>query len=100
MRKYDLDAARDERDDALARVTRRHFMDTALEVVATLPPGEYTGEDVRRRVMDTGLEPHHPNAWGALIRTALIRKLLFETGKITHATDTRSHACRTSVYSR
>ena len=36
---------------------------------------EFMGEDVNKWCMEQGISvPHHPNVWGAIFRTALLRK--------------------------
>lgn len=99
----DLLEARARRDTGVQRVGRRNslWLEEALGLVrAVVPPGETTGELVRYALRKAGLvEPSNPNAWGALVRTMVTRGLLVDTGRSTHASDVKSHACRIPVWS-
>lgn len=57
-----------------------------------------TGEGIRLAVMLP--PPHHHNAWGAVIRMAVRRGLLMDTGQMAHMTSKKSHARRSPVYRR
>jgi hypothetical protein len=57
-----------------------------------------TGEDIRLAVSDTIGEPHHHNAWGAMIRYMVGRKMIWATGKYKHMKTRRSHGRMTPVY--
>lgn len=93
-------AAEDARDAALDRVAEHSddFMTLGLRRIASLPAGEYTGEQIRHVLTGRGINPNHVNAWGALISTAVRRELLIETGRYVKMTDKKSHARRTAVY--
>ena len=59
-----------------------------------------TGEDIRRFLIEEmQLEPpHHHNAWGSLIRTAVHRGLIGGTGRWTRMRGPKSHARPTQIY--
>jgi hypothetical protein len=91
--------ARDARDEALKQVAREQFMGKGLDFIASLGHGsEVTGEEIRLRCEARGIEPHHHNAWGALIMGAIQKGLLKHTGRYAAMTVKRSHARRTPVY--
>lgn len=68
-------------------------------LVRALPPGLYTGEDVRNSVERFIGEPHHPNCWGAAFRRALSNvrafRPLLRTRPMRSPT---SHGRRTRLY--
>ncbi len=90
------------RDAGLAQTAAHNpgWMARALEIVrdALQPGAEVMGEDLRA-LPGIG-EPDHPNAWGALVRTALGRGLLEETGRFEKAKRKSIHAHRLMVYRR
>lgn len=89
------------RDEAFVRVQGNSgtWFERAIDAVARLPLGEMTGEDIRRRVVQSiDEEPHHHNAWGALINQAIKRGYIFDTGETTNMKKKSSHARRTPVY--
>ena len=96
----DIMEGRAQRDDALARVAANAgtFMSDALTAIAALPPGEYTGEDIRILFTPQGIVPHHHNAWGALICAAVKRGLLVGTGRWVAMKSVKNHAHRSEVY--
>lgn len=103
MRRADLfgGASAGARDAALEVVAENaedatQFMSRGLRAIAALS-GEYTGEDVRRCLTAAGVTPHHHNAWGALIRSAIKSGLLVPTGRYVRMTAVRSHARATQV---
>jgi hypothetical protein len=59
---------------------------------------EMTGEDIRHTVEPAIGKPTHPNAWGAVIATAVRRKLIFDTGRVGRMTSITSHARKTTIY--
>lgn len=99
---FDAAESRAARDAGIALVTENSggFMPLALLLVSKLGPGEYIGEDVRRACNAAGLFPHHPNAWGSLIRTAIKRGYLTPTGDLDPMKFVKSHARKSMVYSR
>lgn len=90
------------RDAGVARVAGNagDFMAKASAIVEALPSGEWTGEQIRARVLAHCLEPHHPNGWGALILAAVKRGVLVHTGRSTAMAAVKSHARRTPIYSK
>ena len=89
------------RDAAIEVVTENsgEWMTRALAAVELLPNNiKVTGEDVRFRLLESIGEPHHHNAWGALILHAVKDGSLLSTGIWRAMSDPRSHARRTLVY--
>lgn len=89
------------RDAALAQVSHNAgtFTDAALTALRQFPQGyEGTGEQIRLLIERRGIRPHHPNAWGAVINTAVRRGLLTDTGRMERMNTLKSHARKTSVY--
>lgn len=99
-RMSDLYTARSERNAALDKVASNapDFMVGALASIDQLPAGEWTGEQVRMALSHRGIVPHHHNAWGSLISTAVRRGILIDTGRYGHMTAKKSHARRTPIY--
>lgn len=101
---FSLFEGRAARAEALTQVEDNSgdWMTRAYRALLTIEPGtELTGEDVRRHITDGGCSaPHHPNAWGALIRVAVVRGALSDTGRMTQMKAVKSHARRTPVYRR
>ena len=97
------DAAIKARDRALKSVAdnSEDWMEKALEALKYLSTRrEWTGEDIRLLISKPGIvgAPHHHNAWGALINTAVRRKLIVATGRYESMKTTKSHARKTPVY--
>jgi len=92
--------AHDARDIALGVVAENSgpWFPRACEAVSKLVGWEGTGEDLRLLIAPIVGEPHKPNAWGALINTAIKREYLFRTGERRHMRTMRSHARMTDVY--
>jgi hypothetical protein len=59
---------------------------------------EVTGEDIRRIIEPMIGKPSHSNAWGAVIATAMRRKLIFDTGRMGRMVSLASHARKTTIY--
>ena len=93
-----------ERDIALAVVVQNSgddWMDFAMRAIVRLPIGwTGLGEDVREHVINAVGGPHHPNAWGALIMSALRQQLLFKTGQWKKMRAKKSHARMSPVLVR
>jgi hypothetical protein len=91
---------RKRRDEALVNVAANAetFMSKALKELVRFERGTYTGEDIRRQLELWGIRPHHHNAWGALVATAVRSRILWPTGRLAAMTDPRSHARKTLVY--
>jgi hypothetical protein len=95
-----FEGARAARDEGLDRVEANNsaWMDHALVLIRENVFGEMTGEELRLTLRSLGLPaPAHHNAWGALVRTAICRKLLAKTGAYSQMRTTRSHARETPV---
>ena len=91
----------DLRDKGMAQVLENSQADWRAEVdfvIRSLPAGaEVTGEDIKARCL---LVPHHPNAWGAVIRTHATRGLLQKTGEYRAMRFPAAHARMNPVYRR
>jgi hypothetical protein len=59
---------------------------------------EATGEELKARLVPLIGEPHHVNAWGALINSAARAGLLLDTGRTVKCRLPVSHARRTVVW--
>lgn len=90
------------RDEALERVQKHageDWMASALGCIARMERGLLvTGEDIRHVVEKAVGPPHHHNAYGALVMSAVKRHLIAKTGQWTNMRDKRSHARMTPVY--
>ena len=105
MQQLDLFGGRAARDEGIARVTDHggDWMDVAFGYLVqfTLPGCDHTGESIRLQLIAAGCPPpHHHNAWGALIRQAVVKRILTDTGRHSWAKGTKSHARRIIVYRR
>lgn len=94
----DLFDAAIARDEALAAVLKEPWSSVALRALHGLPSGDYTGEDIRLRLIEEVGAPHHHNAWGALIMNAVRSGLLVAIGTYRHMKTTKSHGRKTPVY--
>jgi len=66
------------------------------QVIAALPTGTLvTGEDIR---LKCELQPHHHNAWGAIISLHVRKGILQPTGMYTKMRSRKSHARTTQIY--
>jgi hypothetical protein len=80
------------RDKALEKVTRLNWQNEALKKLNRVCQGDLLAEDIRENLRSSGFpEPHHPNAWGALIMAACKREMLVKTGKYRASRAPRSH---------
>ena len=72
MRDFDLQTGEREKSIGLDRVSvgAEEFIDmmreTAIEICKR--QGSVSSDDLRRVADMAGIEPHHPNAWGAIFR--------------------------------
>ena len=98
----DLLEARQARDEGMAKVTEPSWVDGALarmRWMRLLHKDGFTGEDVRVYLSIVQYtEAPHPNAWGALINTAVRRGLIEKTGEYRQMKVKSSHARATPVY--
>ena len=99
----DLFSALEARDEALDRVSTNSgdWWVKAINAVQALPSGfEGAAEDIRLVLQRDGLNPHHHNAWGAMIKRCIALKLLKPTGKRRPMKTRKSHGRPTDVYRR
>lgn len=103
MTLFDLPAGELARDTALVRA-EAGAGDWFADAVAAFPllplSDTFTGEDVRRVVLDRLGKPRHHNAFGALINTLVRSGSIRRTGEYRPMRDVRSHARRTPVYAK
>lgn len=92
--------ARRNRDAALDQVADNSgdWFSRAVEAVRSMTAATVTGEDVRAHVTALIGPAHHPNAWGAVVRTAMSRCLLKPTDKFVPMRAEKSHARMTRLY--
>jgi len=99
-----LDTAEDRRDKALAQVEDNAgptWTELAHEEVRKLDPRRcWTGEQIRLHIEDICGKPHHHNAWGAIISSAVKADVLQATGEWRKMQTPKSHARKTPVYRR
>jgi hypothetical protein len=96
-----LSAGRDARDNGMAAVLSHSNWTTAALWAARSVPAGWTGmgEDLRVELRAVGLrEPHHHNAWGALINVMIRCGVLEATGEEGQMQKTSSHARRSVIY--
>jgi len=97
------------RDAALQQVSDNSGDWMALALIelaemARLPSGwanldhGFTGEDMRRMIVPLCGNPHHNNAFGALVRTAITRKIIEPAGAYRAMRAEGSHGRKTPVY--
>jgi hypothetical protein len=91
------------RDNSIEVVTKNdqagpRWIDRALQRIPNYPEETATGEDLRIWLEPQIGEPHHANAAGAMIRTAMRRKILTRTGEWRPMVSPKSHARMTPVY--
>lgn len=91
------------RDDALDRVTTNAGPWIQACIDALTPEFKrthptFTGETLRISLLCKIPEPHHHNAWGALTKTLLHRKIIKPTGRWVSMSTKQSHARATRVY--
>ena len=98
----DLFESRKARDAALKDVAdhSQPWMDRALAFLPLLRVefSTVTGEQVRLWLEKRLEPPHHHNAYGALINTAIKRGILIPTGCLVPMAVKKSHARKTPVY--
>lgn len=97
---FDYAESRKARDAGMKKVTDngQPWNERALTSLTRFKGAEATGEDIRRHVSAEIGEPHHPNGWGALVRSAIKKRWLIHTGIYRPMRAKRSHARRTPVY--
>lgn len=102
---FDAKRSRGRRDAALADVERSAgtWFERAQAAIKALPYGwEGLGEDIREKLLtDPDVGPaHHPNVWGAVIRTAISRKALAYTGRMRASRSVKAHARQQPILRR
>jgi hypothetical protein len=104
MNKLDGEKSKKNKDAGIRQVSRSNLnwliaVHERLRKISKEREGQMvTGEDVRSTLMEFGLEPNHPNAWGALINGLIKKKVLIRTNSYRSMKDPRSHARSTRVY--
>jgi len=95
-----LFSALEARDRAIDQVSDNSgdFMSDAISAMRRMEPGDVTGEDVRNYLSGLGIEPHHHNAWGALIMLAIKHGVLHPTDQFRNMRGPKSHGRMTRVY--
>ncbi len=93
------------RDEGIAKVTEHNgkWMERCIEMMGRSHwwgDGTFTGEDIRLQLGFSVGQPHHPNAWGALVSTLIKRKIIKPTGEYRAMKDENSHARKTPVYTK
>ena len=89
------------RDEGITRTldANPHWATAANEFIKRhLAGAEVTGEDIRLRLQQEGIEPGHPNAWGGLVSTRARSGVLTDTGQTRKMKAQASHARRTPVW--
>jgi len=92
------------RDDALEKVQHNagtwflQAMEVVQKMASAAPKRLVTGEDIRLEATALIGEPHHHNAWGAVIKFSIQAGWLKPTGGMIDMKDPRSHARQTPVY--
>jgi hypothetical protein len=83
---------------AYALDANANWREFAYGMIKELPADwQGTGEDIREWI---GEEPRHPNAWGALINSAISKSLIYATGAHVAMNRPKSHGRQTAVYRR
>lgn len=99
----DLFEAAVERDRAIAQVSSNagRWIDIAMAELPAALVGEFTGEDVKHRLLNAGVPaPHHHNAWGALMMRAAKAGLIEKTGVWVNTVGRAAHARMAPLYRR
>ena len=96
----DINAAENNRDEGMSLAlenSTEEWKDAVYNYIRALPVGWLgTGEDIR-----TACPPSHaPQAWGAIINTAVRRDWLRPTGQYKKMKARSSHARETRIYAR
>lgn len=106
MNQASLFDARQARDEGIAKTVMKNesWLERAISMLPAMKK-EYsyvtgvTGEAVRVWVLAHGLEhPLSQHAWGALVRTAMKRGLIRDTGRQAQMVTEKSHARRTPLW--
>jgi hypothetical protein len=96
---FDAVSSRDEAIKTVLENAGHDWKDKALHIIAAMPKGMLaTGEDLRLSIADKIGNPHHHNAYGALIMNAVRKGYLMQTGKYVRMRTPKSHARATPLY--
>jgi len=98
---YDASLSRAERDKGLKKTecANQKWLDAALVHLANWRgKSEITGEDIRIEISQFIGDPENSNAWGALTRSAMVKGILQDTGKISFAKSVTSHGRRLPIW--
>lgn len=101
---FDAAAARAARDKGIDRVLRHWsgWQAKAYEAIDGIRQRkelvEFTGEDIREKLLAIGIGPAAPQAWGAFIGNLKRDKIIIQTGDLRPMKATKSHARQTFVY--
>lgn len=91
--------ARDRALEQVAENAGEDFQAQVFQVMERIRNGtKVTGEDIRLRCERLGIEPHHPNAWGAVVKALLRADRMHATKEYRAMKAPGSHARRTRVY--
>ena len=75
------------------------FMEQAKAVILERLSGtECLAEEFRRVCEESGVTPHHHNAWGSLTNQLVKAGILIDTGRLGKSTSIRSHARRQPIW--
>lgn len=100
----DLFVARQARDEGIAKTVLKNesWLERCISKLKTMKLCGHvvvTGETIRVWMLANGIEnPSSPHAWGALVRTAMKRGLLRDTGRQEQMMTEKSHARRTPLW--
>ncbi len=96
----DLFTAADARDEGIDIVSNNalSWFDQAASYISQMNAWTGTGEDMRMLITQVIGEPHHHNAWGAMIMAAVRKGDLIKTGEMRKMVGDKSHARMTPVY--
>lgn len=98
----DLNLSRTRRDAGIAKTSSRNssFIAASMDVLMSLRDRKtITGEQLRYEVLTRlNMEPTSPHVWGSIIRTAVKRRILRDSGRTGQMQDVRSHARRTPIW--
>lgn len=91
------------RDKGIERVSEHNddWMNRCIKAASIYVRGnhyDFTGEDIRFVCREVCGEPKHPNAWGALTKSLVRRKIIQPTGEYRTPRDRSSHARMIQVY--
>ena len=101
---FEADIAKSRRDAGLLTVDEnaKPWSDIAFEALLGMRSetdlSTFTAEHIRLQIEKKIGNPHHHNAWGALIMKAVKRGIIINTGEYVPMKTPRSHARRTPVY--